>query len=766
MSRVYRIAIGLLAAGVLGGTTSISSAQPGDQPIIQNVTPAAWQTDYVEWVRDTLPFDDFAPGNRVDYLIDSSMDASFDIIVNYQHCTDQADIDTLLAISPGAVVQQVGRYITYIALGNVTKAEAQTIASLPGVAFVERQVPVTTTLDVSVKAMKVQASAQYSPQTVADAYPGINGAGVNIAIIDTGVDNTLHQAFAATPFIGGYDAFTQTFIDPDDDHSHGTHVASIALGQAFAGGGPGVAPGAGLIDIKVLDSGGGGTLVSVLDGIQRVYDNRFVWNVGVMNLSLNANAPSDGTETMCQLIDLADSMGICAVIAAGNTGPFNTFLGFPASASRAITVAASEDFNTVIRTDDGIASFSSRGPRASNNNASQIDELKPEVAAPGTSIVAALFNSANGTISYSGTSMAAPHVAGLVALMKQQQPSLNCAMVKCRLIASSTQYPGYPPSLPSVDPIWNKASGWGQVDGYAAIAVASGPDIKFPSYPANPPWLSPDLSTVPVVPQVNVPLTINATIQNPSGGNVSGVRVDFGIHDYSASIPTFSDIGTKIVTLTPGLNVVSLVWTPTSVGHKCLKVSVGSCTDPNAANNQADRNLNISQSPIQFQVRNTVSMEPEWINFVVEAENPDWMVELDQPELLLAGDDCPVEVTALARPPMGTPDGETTLVHIAAYAGGVLLGGVTYIDTMTDCNDNGQDDYFDILEGISNDENNDGVPDECQCPTDFDDDGDVDTADLLFLLGAWGTPAGDVDGDGDTDTSDLLALLGAWGPCP
>jgi predicted outer membrane repeat protein len=52
------------------------------------------------------------------------------------------------------------------------------------------------------------------------------------------------------------------------------------------------------------------------------------------------------------------------------------------------------------------------------------------------------------------------------------------------------------------------------------------------------------------------------------------------------------------------------------------------------------------------------------------------------------------------------------------------------------------------------------------CPADFDDDGDVDTADLLFLLGAWGTPDGDVDGDGDTDTADLLALLGAWGECP
>jgi len=52
-----------------------------------------------------------------------------------------------------------------------------------------------------------------------------------------------------------------------------------------------------------------------------------------------------------------------------------------------------------------------------------------------------------------------------------------------------------------------------------------------------------------------------------------------------------------------------------------------------------------------------------------------------------------------------------------------------------------------------------------QCPADFDGDGDVDTADLLYLLGAWGTPDGDVDGDGDTDTADLLALLGAWGPC-
>jgi len=65
-----------------------------------------------------------------------------------------------------------------------------------------------------------------------------------------------------------------------------------------------------------------------------------------------------------------------------------------------------------------------------------------------------------------------------------------------------------------------------------------------------------------------------------------------------------------------------------------------------------------------------------------------------------------------------------------------------------------------------NDANHNGIPDECECPADLDGDGDVDTADLLFLLGAWGTPDGDVDFDGDTDTADLLLLLGSWGECP
>jgi hypothetical protein len=91
-----------------------------------------------------------------------------------------------------------------------------------------------------------------------------------------------------------------------------------------------------------------------------------------------------------------------------------------------------------------------------------------------------------------------------------------------------------------------------------------------------------------------------------------------------------------------------------------------------------------------------------------------------------------------------------------------LYAGMTGVD----CNDNHIADFCDIFLGTSEDLNENGIPDECECPADFDGDGDVDTADLLYLLSGWGTPDGDVDFDGDTDTADLLALLAAWGECP
>ena len=85
-----------------------------------------------------------------------------------------------------------------------------------------------------------------------------------------------------------------------------------------------------------------------------------------------------------------------------------------------------------------------------------------------------------------------------------------------------------------------------------------------------------------------------------------------------------------------------------------------------------------------------------------------------------------------------------------------------------DCNENGSPDAFDIAYGISEDNNRDGVPDECgvSCTGDFNGDGIVDGADLTALLGTWGEDgAADLNGDGLIDGADLTILLGAWGPC-
>ena len=225
------------------GFTLAFSADPGlaQTPVIRHVTPVAWQADDVDWVRDQVP------RNKVDDLIDSSTDTSFDIVVNFKRCPDSSDIDFL---EQRGDVSLECRYVTTVAVDNVLQADVNAIAQLTDVAFVEMQVGFGPALDVSVKNIKV-AAGFYSPDTVEDYDPDLNGAGVGIVIMDSGVDN-LHLAFQQTPLLGFYDAVLEMNIDPPDLDGHGTHVASIALGQATAGTARGVAPAAGLVDVRVL----------------------------------------------------------------------------------------------------------------------------------------------------------------------------------------------------------------------------------------------------------------------------------------------------------------------------------------------------------------------------------------------------------------------------------------------------------------------------------------------------------------------------------
>ncbi|MHC4864329.1 MAG: S8 family serine peptidase [Planctomycetota bacterium] len=661
--------------------------------LIRNYTPPVWQADDVNWVGDVDPH------NKIDDLIDDACAVPpLDIVVNYKRCVEQPDLDWLEALNPEIVVSKL-KYISSVAVSGASIADVNAIAAVNDIAFIELQGLFEPTLDVSLEAIRVAASATYSPNTVADRDANLDGSGVNIAIMDTGVDDTVHDAFNATPYVAGYDAHLGTLVNPNDVRGHGTHVASIALGQATANTSRGVAPAAGLIDVKCIP----GTWAQATDALETIYDNRDNWDVDIINMSFGQRrANHDGTESFSQLVDLAEAMGIVVVAAVGNDGPNNNGISTPAAATRAIAVAAANDINTVDRSDDAIADFSSRGPRADDGDSDVLDELKPEVTAPGChadgndalctyipaggchapgGIRAAQFNTTDGRDEIAGTSMASPLVAGLAALIIQVRPGINPASVK-DLIISTAERRGAA-SRPADDPEWNDGWGWGLVDAFAAIDAAMAADLTYPSHPPSPSWMSPDISVSPS-PKVGQQSTVTVQVENKGPANATDARIHFGVHDYAASTPTFYDIGTQVVDLPVGITAVSMNWTPSSSGHMCMKVEIGYHPDTDYSNNKAQRNLTVASSPVWFKVANTLTVHTERIDFEANLEydtDPPWMVAIDPPYVELGPDDCPAEIRVELIPPYGAKCGDQ-IAHIAAKIGDVVLGGVSVLDSV------------------------------------------------------------------------------------
>ncbi len=664
------------------------------QDLIRCYTPPDWQQEDVQWVRDV------APHNKIDDLIDTSADTTFDAIVNFNRCVEDADIQWLEGLSVTSTVQLKLQYLSSVAVAGVTKAELQTIAASPDVAFIEGQWAYQPDLDISLEAICVTAGSPDCTDNVDNL--GFDGSGINIVIMDTGVDNDIHQAFPASHFVAGYDAINQTFVDPDDESTrgHGTASASVALGQATANTPRGVAPGAGLIDVRVFGGPGGAAAVSILDALQVVYNNRTAWGVDIINMSFslrdNQNPPqpipSDGTEAFSQLIDLAESMDIVVVASIGNYGPSNTVIAQPAAATRAITVAAFDDKNTAVWSDDTIPTFSARGPRDDDGDQDRLDELKPDVAAPGEAITVARFNTADDQRSAFGTSVAAPHVAGLAALIMQANPGMSAASIK-DLIISTADPRGRTPSLSAIDPVWNDRTGWGFIDAFEAVSGAAGSttapaDLTFPSHPANPIWNSSDIRTNPFPPKVAQQNTISVDIENRGPNPVLQARIHFGVHVFSASTPTFQNIATEIVNLPVGTTTVTTQWVPTHVSHQCLKVEIGYGPDTNPSNNEAQRNITVTQSPITFQVQNTYSDAPGLIRFVptLQDTSKHWNVAIRPPSVTLAAEQCPVDIEVEMIPPGDAVVGDSQIVHIAAVIEDIetgeliTLGGVSVLD--------------------------------------------------------------------------------------
>ena len=247
-----------------------------------------------------------------------------------------------------------------------------------------------------------------------------NSVDVDIAIIDTGVDLTHHDlnVFKNISFVKGVKK-------GNDDNGHGTHVAGIAAAKDDSNGVVGIAPGARIWAVKVLDRNGSGSLSNVIKGIDYVTSN--AGSIEVANMSLGCQCNSAAMNTA-----IANSVvkGVTYVVAAGNNAmDASTFS--PANHPDVITVSSIVDtdgkcgrlgVSTGYGADDTFASFSNFG--------SVVD-----IAAPGVNIYSTWKNGAYNTIS--GTSMASPHVAGAAALYKSTHMS-SPADVKTSLISNGS----------------------------------------------------------------------------------------------------------------------------------------------------------------------------------------------------------------------------------------------------------------------------------------------------------------------------------------
>ncbi|MEU5160606.1 S8 family serine peptidase [Streptomyces sp. NPDC020875] len=252
-----------------------------------------------------------------------------------------------------------------------------------------------------------------------------DGTGVRIAVLDTGIDGThpdlAGRVVAERDFSGSADA--------KDRNGHGTHVASTAAGRGVKDARfKGVAPGATLINGKVLGDSGGGAYSDVVAGIE--------WAVAqgadVVNMSLGGE-DTPGIDPLEEAVNrLSAQRGVLFAVAAGNWGPGAGWVSTPGSADAALTVGAVDD-------NDVLAEFSSRGPAAWGG------PVKPDVTAPGVAVTAA---AATGTApqdppgyaTHSGTSMATPHVAGAAAVLRQQNPTWTGDRIKALL--TGTAKPG------------------------------------------------------------------------------------------------------------------------------------------------------------------------------------------------------------------------------------------------------------------------------------------------------------------------------------
>ncbi len=407
---------------------------------------------------------------------------------------------------------------------------------------------------------------------------GITGEGVIVAGQDTGYEwdhaaiidqyagydgNTADHNYHWWDAIHSNASFNPCGVDsqePCDDHNHGTHTMGTMVGDDGGQNQIGVAPGAKWIACRNMDNG---------NGTPTSYIECFEFFLAPTDLDGNNPDPSKAPDVinnswgcptsegcnsgnwhlMEQVVDNLKSAGVVVVVSAGNDGSNCSTINSPASIfENSFTVGSTTS-------SDAISSFSSRGPITVD----QSDRLKPNVSAPGSNVRSAVRN--GGYSSFSGTSMAGPHVAGAVALVLQANPALSVEEVESILeqsavplttVQSCGDYPG--------SEVPNATFGHGRIDAYEAVMLANQITSTSPSTlsTSSNVYLSPNPFTDNL--KITVPVThgtIHFELSDQFGNAVltaeierseneidlSGARLQKGLYYYTIESDTFKESG-------------------------------------------------------------------------------------------------------------------------------------------------------------------------------------------------------------------------------
>jgi serine protease AprX len=401
----------------------------------------------------------YAAGHSGDAKLDSELRRrAHDVLAGHSR--------VILQLTPGVsaddVVRSVrgklGRRLALVGgqVAYVPNASLDGLAALPGIRSVS--------LDRAVHGSLERTGATIGSTWVRETL-GLDGSGVTVAIIDSGVTNW-HDDLGSGKVVRFVD-FVNFQSTPYDDYGHGTHVAGIIAGNGHDSGGrrSGIAPGASLVVEKVLDATGQGYISNVIAAVDYAIANKDALHIRIINLSVAAGVyESYTTDPLTLAAKRAVEAGIVVVSAAGNLGK-DRFgqtqygaIGAPGNAPWVITVGASSHNGTIDRSDDTVATFSSRGPTAMDFLA------KPDIIAPGVGIesladagstlfaakpTARLWGTVSTVtepyLSLSGTSMASPVISGTIALMLQADPALTPNLVKAVLQYTAENKAGVDP---------------------------------------------------------------------------------------------------------------------------------------------------------------------------------------------------------------------------------------------------------------------------------------------------------------------------------